>query len=603
MAEPSLYDFMLPILRQASWTAEVSPRTLEEPVLRIMGLPESFRRERLPSSSFTLLASKLHWGCHLLAAVGFLSPVPGGSYAITPKGRTLLGTGISRMDAEFLAMLPGFREAVESLQARRAPSGQPESARQGESAGNDASPERPVEAAGTPLPGEPPETERPSEASGEGARPVQAPGAPLPGEPPDNEKPREAAGEERPAEAPGTLQPGEPPESESPREAAGEERPGEAPGAPLPGEPPESERTREVAGEAAKSPEAPRMPLPGEPDEASKTAKPERAPVNEETAEADKPLEAEGTPLPAGAAGERSPGMAQVTGRPAKGAGAARTAGSGPRGRPRRSTGKPPSLDDIAPAELLLPILQVTEKLGAATRESVVAPALKLVSAARERLGSFMPQLPPETLAGRFGSAFRCLLAAGLLQGQDRLSFRLSGEGAGLLKRRPDSLDFSDLEAYPAYRAAAIVADERKRLQLAAMELRAEALEETVGLILRMSPDKFGRLAEDVFRAMKDTGDAGGPFAVLDPPGAPDAIARLDALAAGQDGGGEPTVFVRGGLPEDALAILDGMAEDAVVVDERALAGLMLWHGVGTRRKVSIKIKEADLEAFDALLS
>ncbi|MDR1035562.1 MAG: hypothetical protein LBT40_02985 [Deltaproteobacteria bacterium] len=258
--------------------------------------------------------------------------------------------------------------------------------------------------------------------------------------------------------------------------------------------------------------------------------------------------------------------------------------------------------------ELFLPLLTAAGSSGLATREELQGPALELVRARRLAAGGESPDLERTKAVERFGTAIYYLRVAGLLKSPSRGRYLITEEGLETLARNPADLTFADIGVSASFRALYVSSREWKRIDRAYRELADGIVSETAARIRGMGREGFGRLASELALAMASRAGGEGTgsvtvFRILDGKDGPEVAEALAAFSLNrlERGQGEWILFTRGDLPPWSASVVRELPLGASVMDERAMAALMIELGVGTSVRNVFSAKEVNQDFFDIL--
>jgi len=110
MSVPGFQDLMLPLLQLASDGKEHSLAEARPLLASRLGLTAEDVAQLLPSGRQTVFANRTAWAKIYLQRAGLLSSSRRGHFQITPRGRTLLGEKLARIDIRVLDRFPEFVE-------------------------------------------------------------------------------------------------------------------------------------------------------------------------------------------------------------------------------------------------------------------------------------------------------------------------------------------------------------------------------------------------------------------------------------------------------------------------------------------------------------
>lgn len=292
--------------------------------------------------------------------------------------------------------------------------------------------------------------------------------------------------------------------------------------------------------------------------------------------------------------------------------------------------------------ELLLPLL----KLAADENEHPVAEAVYLLGVhlnlSEEDKKELLPSGRQTRFANRVAWARAHLKAAGLLENPARGTFRITDVGLELLDKTPAGLSMKDLEQFPSYlvfragklgvpsqaeRAASpLEQTPEEALETAYSGLRQQLADELLDRVRAAPPSFFEQLVVDLLVAMgyggsrQDAGQAVGQSG----DGGIDGIIKEDRLgldvvyvqAKRWEGNvGRPVVQAFAGSLEgqrarkgvlittsafsaEAVDYVSKIEKKIVLVDGRALAELMIEHGVGVHLVQRYELKRVDDDYF-----
>lgn len=110
MAVPDFQTMMLPVLRLFADGRERGLRDAADPIAREFQLSHEDVTATLPSGRQTRFRNRIAWAHNYLKQSGLLESPRRGVYRITERGRSVLGSGIDRIDIDFLSQYPEFLE-------------------------------------------------------------------------------------------------------------------------------------------------------------------------------------------------------------------------------------------------------------------------------------------------------------------------------------------------------------------------------------------------------------------------------------------------------------------------------------------------------------
>jgi restriction system protein len=108
-AIPDFQKVMLPLLEFAGDGQEYSLRQTIDALANKLGLSTDDRRKLLPSGQQRVLDNRVSWARTYLTKAGLLRQTRRGYYAITERGRHVLGQNLTGIDIRFLNQFEDFR--------------------------------------------------------------------------------------------------------------------------------------------------------------------------------------------------------------------------------------------------------------------------------------------------------------------------------------------------------------------------------------------------------------------------------------------------------------------------------------------------------------
>ncbi|AFY69577.1 restriction endonuclease [Thalassoporum mexicanum PCC 7367] len=109
MSVPDYQSLMMPVLKSAA-NGEVAYRDTVNLLAEALGLKEEDLTELLPSGKQTVFANRVGWAKTYLKKAGLIEYTRRGYFAITPRGKKVLESGIAQIDNQFLAQFDEFQE-------------------------------------------------------------------------------------------------------------------------------------------------------------------------------------------------------------------------------------------------------------------------------------------------------------------------------------------------------------------------------------------------------------------------------------------------------------------------------------------------------------
>ncbi len=110
MSIPDYQSLMRPLLVLAMTAGEMRVRDAVELLGDQLGLAPEERTELLPSGAQTVFSNRVHWAKTYLAKAGLLTILGRGRFAITARGRDILGANPDRVDNTQLSQFEEFRQ-------------------------------------------------------------------------------------------------------------------------------------------------------------------------------------------------------------------------------------------------------------------------------------------------------------------------------------------------------------------------------------------------------------------------------------------------------------------------------------------------------------
>ena len=110
MAIPDYQTLMLPLLRLASDSGEHGQTEVRDALAEQFGLTSDERAQLLPSGRQRLFDNRTQWARSYMKAAGLLESTGRGRFRITARGREVLASNPSRVDAAYLRQFPEFIE-------------------------------------------------------------------------------------------------------------------------------------------------------------------------------------------------------------------------------------------------------------------------------------------------------------------------------------------------------------------------------------------------------------------------------------------------------------------------------------------------------------
>ncbi|MEO8099308.1 MAG: restriction endonuclease [Acidobacteriota bacterium] len=112
MPIPTYEDLMLPFLRLLEPGETHHIRTVGERIASELRLGEQELAQLIPSGQSTVFANRLGWARTYLKKAGLIEPVARAQYRITPRGKELLKSKLSKIDGSVLRQYPEFLDFV-----------------------------------------------------------------------------------------------------------------------------------------------------------------------------------------------------------------------------------------------------------------------------------------------------------------------------------------------------------------------------------------------------------------------------------------------------------------------------------------------------------
>lgn len=110
MPVPDFQTIMLPLLTLAGDGQEHTTRQTIEDLAPRFHLSDDDRQALLPSGTQPVFDNRVHWAVSYLKHAGLLDKPRKGAFAITARGREVLGRRLSHVDVRVLKEFPEFRE-------------------------------------------------------------------------------------------------------------------------------------------------------------------------------------------------------------------------------------------------------------------------------------------------------------------------------------------------------------------------------------------------------------------------------------------------------------------------------------------------------------
>jgi restriction system protein len=109
MSVPDYQTLMLPVLKQAA-LGEARIGDVVETLAAEFQLSDSDLSELIPSGKQTTFSNRVHWAKSYLKQAGLVEATKRAHFAITPRGKDVLKSGIQRIDIKFLRQFSEFIE-------------------------------------------------------------------------------------------------------------------------------------------------------------------------------------------------------------------------------------------------------------------------------------------------------------------------------------------------------------------------------------------------------------------------------------------------------------------------------------------------------------
>jgi restriction system protein len=110
MALPTYEEVMLPILTILEASGPQHRRELASAVAEALHLSEEERVQKLPSGKASVIMSRVGWALAYMKQAQVIASPRRGVYHLTDRGKSVLASRPSKLDSEFLARFPEFRE-------------------------------------------------------------------------------------------------------------------------------------------------------------------------------------------------------------------------------------------------------------------------------------------------------------------------------------------------------------------------------------------------------------------------------------------------------------------------------------------------------------
>ena len=107
MPIPDYQSLMLPVLKKAEH-GEIRISDVIEKIAVEFALSDTERQELLPSGKQTTFANRIHWAKTYLKQAGLVESTRRAHFKITDRGRDVLRSAVSRIDANYLSQFPEF---------------------------------------------------------------------------------------------------------------------------------------------------------------------------------------------------------------------------------------------------------------------------------------------------------------------------------------------------------------------------------------------------------------------------------------------------------------------------------------------------------------
>ncbi len=110
MTIPNYEQAMLPVLKVLAEHGARPRRDITDAVAGIFNLTDEERQRLLPSGQFPVILSRVGWALSYMKQARLVEPVKRGVYKLTDRGREVLASNVSSIDADYLERYPEFRE-------------------------------------------------------------------------------------------------------------------------------------------------------------------------------------------------------------------------------------------------------------------------------------------------------------------------------------------------------------------------------------------------------------------------------------------------------------------------------------------------------------
>ena len=110
MAVPKYHEYMLPILKAVKNKNEISMTEVKDLMSKEFNLTEQELKEMLPSGNQTVFNNRVGWARTYLKKAALLSSPKKGFIQITDRGKEVVDSGITELNAKYLKKFPEFVE-------------------------------------------------------------------------------------------------------------------------------------------------------------------------------------------------------------------------------------------------------------------------------------------------------------------------------------------------------------------------------------------------------------------------------------------------------------------------------------------------------------
>ncbi|MEP6474106.1 MAG: restriction endonuclease [Gemmatimonadota bacterium] len=101
---------MLPVLKVLAEYGARPRRDITDAVARMFNLTDEERQKLLPSGKIPVILSRVGWALSYMKQARLVEPVKRGVYKLTDRGREVLASNVSSIDADYLERYPEFRD-------------------------------------------------------------------------------------------------------------------------------------------------------------------------------------------------------------------------------------------------------------------------------------------------------------------------------------------------------------------------------------------------------------------------------------------------------------------------------------------------------------